>query len=254
MLIRVEVYNSYKHTQRIGDEITLPRVPNKLFIYLFKQCSIVKEVNDIIKYNRKIFNKIDSREKAYWIGFIVADGYINESRGFLRIKLGNKDKQHLIKFINFIEGDINMLKHECHSITHNDIWYVSLYGKSLVNDLVKLNIRQAKSTKEKVPPINSEYYIDFIRGLIDGDGYIRKDMTGIGLCGSKDILKFCQDIFLHKLNVESHKIHDHCNTWKIEYRNKESIYKIIKTLYYNNCVGLDRKIELANTYINNYIK
>ena len=206
----------------------------------------------MIKYNRKIFKNIDSKEKAYWLGFIVADGYVNEERGFLRIKLGDIDKKHLIKFINFINGDITMLKHEYHNTTHNDLWYVSLYGKQISNDLVNLNIHQRKSTKEKVPKINKNYYTDFIRGLIDGDGFIRKDLSGIGLCNSKEILHFCQNIFLDKLNVKPNKIFDHCHTYKIEYRNKKSIYKILKTLYYKDCIGLDRKIELANKFIHKF--
>ena len=50
-------------------------------------------------YNRHIFDEINSSEKAYWLGFIVADGYLNTERGMLRIKLGNIDKHHLEKFI-----------------------------------------------------------------------------------------------------------------------------------------------------------
>ena len=31
----------------------------------------------MIDYNRHIFDNIDNEEKAYWLGFIVADGYLN---------------------------------------------------------------------------------------------------------------------------------------------------------------------------------
>lgn len=58
----------------------------------------------MINYNRHIFDNIDNEEKAYWLGFILADGYLNLDKHMLRIKLGNKDKQHLIKFIKFIGG------------------------------------------------------------------------------------------------------------------------------------------------------
>ena len=39
----------------------------------------------MIDYNRHIFDKIDSQEKAYWLGFILADGYLNTERHMLRI-------------------------------------------------------------------------------------------------------------------------------------------------------------------------
>ena len=79
----------------------------------------------MINYNRHIFDNIDNEEKAYWLGFIVADGYLNLDKHMLRIKLGHKDKQHLIKFINFIGGEESMLKYEIHSITGNKNYYVS---------------------------------------------------------------------------------------------------------------------------------
>jgi len=73
----------------------------------------------MIEYNRHIFDKINTPEKAYWLGFIVADGYLNVERRMLRIKLGNKDKHHLEKFILFLNGDNTMLKSETHNITGN---------------------------------------------------------------------------------------------------------------------------------------
>ena len=149
----------------------------------------------MIDYNRHIFDNIDSEEKAYWLGFIVADGYLNLDRRMLRIKLGNKDKQHLIKFIKFIGGTEEMLKSEIHSITGNENYYVSLYCKEITKALQDLGVEQAKSGKEKICNIKPQYYKDFIRGLWDGDGFIREDLSGIGLVGSYEILNFVQHFF-----------------------------------------------------------
>jgi len=51
------------------------------------------------EYNRHIFDEINTSDKAYWLGFIIADGYLNDNKNMLRIKLGDKDKHHLEKFI-----------------------------------------------------------------------------------------------------------------------------------------------------------
>lgn len=142
-------------------------------------------------YNRHIFDNIDTPEKAYWLGFIIADGYLNISRRMLRIKLGDKDKNHLKKFIVFLGGDIeDMLKLEIHNTTGNNEWYVSTYSAEIKDALIKLKVEQAKSGKEHVPPINKEFYRDFIRGLWDGDGFIRENLDGIGLVGSYECLSF----------------------------------------------------------------
>ena len=202
----------------------------------------------MIEYNRHIFDIIDSEDKAYWLGFIVADGYVNDNKHMLRIKLGDIDKQHLIKFINFIDGDISMLKSEMHNITKNTQWYVSLYSKEIIEALHKLKVEQAKSGKEKVPPIQPQYYRSFLRGLWDGDGFIRENLTGIGLVGSKECLEFAQQIFLEKLQVKPLKIYSHYNTFKIEYRStKKAIPLILHFLYKDGDIALDRKMKLVKT-------
>ena len=200
----------------------------------------------MINYNRNIFNKIDNEEKAYWLGFIVADGYLNINKHMLRIKLSNRDRSHLIKFIKFIGGNEEMLKSEIHSETGNENFYVSLYSKEVMNDLISLGIEQAKSGKEKVCNIDKKYYRDFIRGLWDGDGFIRENLSGIGLVGSEEVLAFVQNYFNDSLGVKPLKIYPHCNTFKIEYRStRKAIPLILNHLYGDKDVALDRKKELA---------
>ena len=201
----------------------------------------------MIDYNRHIFDKIDTAEKAYWLGFIIADGYLNNDKHMLRIKLGDIDKNHLEKFIHFLDGDLSMLKSEQHNITGNIQWYVSTYSKEIWQALKNLLVEQNKSGHEHIPDIPSNFASDFIRGLWDGDGFIRENLTGIGLVGSKECLEFVQKIFYTELNIKPLKIYDHCNTHKIEYRStKTSIPKILKYLYGNHNISLDRKQKLAD--------
>ena len=201
----------------------------------------------MIEYNRHIFDTIDTNEKAYWLGFIVADGYLNDDKNMLRIKLGNKDKAHLEKFIYFLGGDLSMLKSEVHGITNNVQWYVSTYSKEIHDALKNLNVEQAKSGHEHVPSIDKKYYRDFIRGLWDGDGFIRESLNGVGLVGSYECLSFVQNVFLKELGIKPLKIYPHYGTYKIEYRStKKAIPFIINYLYQDMDVALDRKMELAN--------
>ena len=202
----------------------------------------------MIEYNRHIFDKIDTEDKAYWLGFIVADGYLNEDRRMLRIKLGDVDKNHLIKFISFVGGsEEELLKSEIHSTTGKTEWYVTLYSQEIKNALLNLNVEQAKSGYEKVPVLQKELYRSFIRGLWDGDGFIRENFSGIGLVGSKECLEFVQKHFEEQLQIKPLKIYDHYNTYKIEYRStKKAIPYILKYLYQENDTCLDRKLKLAN--------
>lgn len=199
------------------------------------------------EYNRHIFDEINTSDKAYWLGFIIADGYLNDNKNMLRIKLGDKDKHHLEKFIQFIDGDESMLKSEKHNITGNTQWYVSTYSSQIHDALKQLGVEQAKSGKEHIPPIEEKYYRDFIRGLWDGDGFIRENLSGIGLVGSRECLEFVQNLFQKELDIKPLKIYDHYNTYKIEYRStKKAIPKILSYLYQDGDTSLDRKVELAS--------
>ena len=108
-----------------------------------------------------------------------------------------------------------MLKSEQHNTTGNIQWYVSTYSKEIYNALSKLKIEQAKSGHEQIPPINEKYYRSFIRGLWDGDGFIRENLKGIGLVGSYECMNFVQQHFKNTLNIKPLKIYEHYNTYKI---------------------------------------
>lgn len=50
------------------------------------------------------FKEIDTEEKAYWLGFIAADGFITTRDNTVGITLGRKDKNHLFKFTKSISA------------------------------------------------------------------------------------------------------------------------------------------------------
>lgn len=69
-------------------------------------------------FNEDFFNSIDTEEKAYWLGFIVADGCVHKDKNNnyrLSIGLHDKDITHLHKFIVSLSGD-NGLKDYIKSI------------------------------------------------------------------------------------------------------------------------------------------
>lgn len=56
--------------------------------------------------NEAFFEQIDNEEKAYWLGFIAADGCVSLRDGYkLRIKLQYKDRGHLEKLLSALDAD-----------------------------------------------------------------------------------------------------------------------------------------------------
>lgn len=242
-----EIIDRYKKGEGCTSICTDYNVSQQTINRLLKKHDIITDNHKKHYYNEDIFSVIDSSEKAYWLGFIVADGYVNEARAFMRIKLQECDKNHLDKFVDFINGDKDMIKYEFHNLTGNKQFYVEVNGRKFVDNLVKLDIRQGKSSgKEKVTPGIPEKYIrDYIRGLWDGDGHI--EYKQLDLISSIEVLSFVQKYFNEKFECPKNKICDHCNTFRIFICNKR--FEIMKHLYYDSCISLERKNKLVKKFI-----
>lgn len=61
------------------------------------------------KINEKYFETIDTEEKAYWLGFIAADGCIT-GRNILSIVLNSIDEELLLKFKQALSAEIPIHK------------------------------------------------------------------------------------------------------------------------------------------------
>lgn len=235
----VERYNNGDSCPKIGQDYNVsPQTINRL---LCKNNIIIS--NRKHNFNEDYLKKIDSAEKAYWVGFIAADGYVHEKRGFMRIKLQECDYDHLVKFVQAINGDINMIKYEYHNITGNKQYYAEVNSRKFIDNLINLNIRQGKSSgKEQLSPIPKRYIRDYIRGLWDGDGHI--DDKCLDLISSIEVLEFVQKYLNEECYINIGKICDHCNTYRIFIcKNRD---KVLQHLYYKNCISLDRKYNSIN--------
>jgi len=129
------------------------------------------ELNKNRKYffDQRFFNVIDSEFKAYWLGFIIADGSVRLSnlRGDVRITVHNKDADHLIGFSNLIKYTGKLYKHPTELSTT-----ISLYSRLMANDLIRLGVIPNKTGKECFPEIDVDLLRHLVRGIFDGDGTI----------------------------------------------------------------------------------
>jgi hypothetical protein len=122
---------------------------------------------NIRKYNFDLeyFKAIDSNEKAYWLGFIYADG--NVYKYTLGIKLAGCDLSVLEKFKQDISADCPIK-----SVKNKDAYVIKIHSKELVYQLKLLGVVANKSNKISWPPIRKEFFPAFVLGFYDGDGWI----------------------------------------------------------------------------------
>ena len=137
-----------------------------------------------IKFNENVFDTIDTEEKAYWLGFIFADGYISKLDDkkhdyHFEISLKGSDKSHLDKFNKFMEHEdpnhVKINKAECFNtgiITERCRWCIR--SQHLWETLNSYGCVPSKSLILKFPKLdifkNKTLIKHFIRGYWDGDG------------------------------------------------------------------------------------
>ncbi|WP_028130638.1 LAGLIDADG family homing endonuclease [Selenomonas sp. AE3005] len=134
----------------------------------------VQEIPKKHHYNEDFFETIDSEEKAYWLGFFYADGYLTSDKYSKRIglSLGKKDRDHIEKFKRAINSDhiIHDYKTTGGYKIGTEYSRIMLTSSKMYNDLVKQGCFPHKSNILKGPNIESDLKSHFIRGYYDGDG------------------------------------------------------------------------------------
>lgn len=134
-------------------------------------------------YNEKYFETIDDEHKAYWLGFLYADGYVepiyrkDKIKAFrIEIGLSIEDKHHLELFLQDIESNVPISER---SQKIGDKIYstcrVRVNNTKMCRDLINLGCTTRKSLTLEFPSgdiVPKEYLKDFIRGYFDGDGCI----------------------------------------------------------------------------------
>ena len=157
--------------------------------------------------NINYFDNINSEEKAYFLGFLYADGHNQKTKGTVRLILSKKDDNILKKFAYLVETN-NPIKYNVITIKGKKYDSAGLYMNSvhMCKKLESYGMTQKKSLTVEFPYINNKYLHHFIRGYFDGDGSItinKKGQPKISICGSKPFLIVLRNIFRKKCRFKS---------------------------------------------------
>lgn len=247
-------------------EFTMSDICKMFNVSKHKILSVLKENNIELKtskkynYNNDIFENIDTEEKAYWLGFLYADGYVRERKKVgseLRLKLSIVDKEHLIKFKGFIsEDDIPLIYEE---YRNSKSCKVSINSKKIVSDLINKGCINKKSKIIEFPNFMDNSLIShFIRGYFDGDGSISYSDKQIGLnfvSGSENFLKKVASILESSTNCKNANLVGSSKNYKyIQFSAKEDLYRLYDYLYMNSTIFMERKKVKYTFIINNFTK
>lgn len=200
-------------------------------------------------FNKNIFKTINNSEKAYWLGFLMADGYISKHGICLTLKDGDED--HIRKFKAFL-GAENPLYRITKKRSTLNISSVSLPG-----DLKKYGLIQRKTGKEIIKNIPGKYVSHFIRGYFDGDGCIsmfNDNPLSISVSfasASHFLLSQIKRILQQNYIIKNPSIikHNTANCWYLTAAGANQVGKFIDYLYKDATVCLERKLEVYFEYL-----
>lgn len=223
---------------------------------ILKENNIENNSKNKYKGNYRIFQNIDTPEKAYWLGFIAADGCIycrpsGNGGNFISINIHRKDKEHLKKFLQFLDSDSQIKDHIQNDGFSNNtpMSKVVINSNDMVKDCISHGIVPRKSLILEPPQIDKQFYLPFILGYFDGDGSVFQTKDGefhINIVGTKEILEWINGL----LNISSHlekRKQDDKNNYYIRCGGYQKPYEILKRLYDSVSVHLDRKFEIFQT-------
>jgi len=196
------------------------------------------------------FNKIDNEYKAYWLGFIYADGYVSKktkTEKKLGIALSTKDINHLETFKKHINSTYPINIYKSKSFGGVEIEYCRLLMSSdqLFDNLVAKGAFEKKTLILKFPDesiVPKELQNHFMRGYFDGDGSFKKNNNfyAFALCGTKEFLLKCQEILGKQAKLQKrHK--DDKNNYSFSIGGRRQAKKAGDYLYDNATVYLERK-------------
>lgn len=145
----------------------LLNINDSTILGVLKRNDISRRQVKVHEFNENYFEKIDSFDKAYFLGLLFADGNVSNNFWTSSIGLHIRDTHILETFKKYIEfKDPLYIKP-----SRKDIVYLKINSVKLSNDLNNLGCIPNKSLILDWPiNLPKEFVSHFIRGYFDGDG------------------------------------------------------------------------------------
>jgi hypothetical protein len=181
------------------------------------------------------FHQIDSKEKAYWLGFLCADGFLSKSfkqATHIRLELKRDDEDIIDKFCRSLGLNKSKKEYRTHGPTKSV--EIRVACKPMVLDLMRLGLIFRKSKIIEFPKLlNREMELAFLLGYFDGDG---KQNSPEVISGSKRFLEQVKDRFGLPYKL------------RIEHNDGEICGRKIRGTEYRLWLGVDLFVEMQQNY------
>jgi intein-encoded DNA endonuclease-like protein len=212
--------------------------------------------NNRRKYYQRQFEHINTEEKAYWLGFLYADGNVATTRHATSLGLALVDKDHVQKFADFVSKEHYKVKFDHFRARFN------VGSKAMKKDLIRLGCVPRKSNILKFPDknqVSKKFQRHFIRGYFDGDGCMsitlhanlhkkdRLSMT-LGILGTHEFIRdLHQCVKINNAYIVLANKRSTANCYQATYKKDQTDF-LLEYMYKDCNIYLKRKFDKVVKY------
>lgn len=215
-------------------------------------------------FNQAYFDQIDTEEKAYWLGFLYADGANCDKAANVSMGLAECDAYMLGHFQRAIGSDHKIYIKRSSGYAGTPIHCLIVCSRYLCDSLSKQGCTPRKSltlqfpTEEQVPKHLARH---FIRGYFDGDGsistgYKQNKKTATAYVSVISSHKFCESIkeIVNKDVpiggvIKTHRCASGREVFYYVLNGGNQVIAFMDWLYKDATISLDRKREKYRQFL-----
>ena len=258
----INVYSSgEKSVTALAAEYNVDR---KILADKMKEKNVVIRPSGAKPLDEEYFDQINTAEKAYWLGFLFADGYVGNNNA-IEFALQETDRYAVENFKTALKSG--------HKINVRNVFLVyngrligrkavriTVKNKHMAESLISKGCKNNKSLTLDFPDFNAvprNLFSHFIRGYFDGDGCVytgKKHKRRCVVSFSCASYKYClalADFILNELNIVMHIIKNQ-NVYSVNIFKKEDVKTFLEYIYKDSTENtrLKRKYEKSLISLN----
>lgn len=213
------------------------------------------------KFNENYFDKINTPEKAYILGFLYADGNVCSKYNRIKLSLQDTDFDILekIRLKMGIKKPLNFYDRNSKNKNHKNVYELVIYSKHMCQVLNELGCTDRKSLTLQFPNnIKDELMHYMILGYFDGGGHIHVgNQNGYGahasFTSSYDFCVGLQKYLQKKIDLECKVVHAPTNelTGVLRITKQNEVKKLCDYMYKDASLYMERKYKV---YFEKFIK
>ena len=202
--------------------------------HYLESCEISKRYKDFS------LATVDSPLKAYFLGLMATDGWVNENRRSVSLSLIDED---CIRFLSESIG-CSYASFKKKDVNSQPFHKFEMKGK-IYDELTALGItpRKTKNLSLNFDLIDKDLFPYLFRGIVDGDGWVRKDGKEFFVCSASkpfldSLIPYLYDFGMHGLQVKEKEE----GFYLLRSAKKQNLH-VLKS-FYADPFGMERKRAL----------